>query len=107
MGELKSAIHEIKETNKKLDHKIRNINEQLSNTFSIMFKRLMDLEKENIYKKEDALSDTRSDKDNIILKHMVQLDKTKTKKKLVQQANTKQHKYQCTQCDFKGKNRSL
>ena len=49
VGELKSAIHEIKETNKKLDHKIRNINEQLSNTFSIVFKRLMDLEKENIY----------------------------------------------------------
>ena len=35
---------------------------------------------------------------------MVQLDKTKTKQKLVQEANTKQHKYQCNQCIFKGKN---
>ena len=57
-----------------------------------------------LQKKEDALSDTRSDKDNIILKPVVQLDKTKTKKKLVQEANTKKHKYQCTQCDFMGKN---
>ena len=50
VGELKSAILEIKKTKKKLDHKIRNINEQLSNTFSIVFKRLMDLEKK-IYTK--------------------------------------------------------
>ena len=104
VGELKSAIHENKETNKKLDHKIRNINEQLSNTFSIVLKQLMDLEKENIYKKEAALNDTRLETDNIILKSMVQLDTTKTKKKLVQEANTKKHKYQCNQCNFKGKN---
>ena len=46
-----------------------------------MFKQLVDLEKENTYKKEAASNDTRSETDNILLKPKVKLDKTKTMKK--------------------------
>ena len=44
-AELKCEIFDLKEVNVKLDNSIRSINEQLSNTFSIVFERIMNLEK--------------------------------------------------------------
>ena len=45
IAELKSEIDEFKEVNKKLDNSIKNINEKLSTTFTIVFERILNLEK--------------------------------------------------------------
>ena len=46
IAELKSELDQLKVVNKKLDNSIKNINEQLSTTFSIVFERIINLEKE-------------------------------------------------------------
>ena len=46
VAELKFEIDELKVINKKLDNSIKNINEQLSTTFGIVFERILNLEKE-------------------------------------------------------------
>ena len=46
IAEPKSEIDELKVFNKKVDISIKNINEQLSTTFSIVFERIINLEKE-------------------------------------------------------------
>ena len=69
----------MKETNSRLDSK-KNINEQLGNTFGIVFKGLIDLEKENVNKKEAVLNDISCETDKILSKPMVPLE---IKKKIV------------------------
>ena len=45
IAELKSEIDEFKEVNKKLDNSIKNINEKISTTFTIVFERILNLER--------------------------------------------------------------
>ena len=75
----------MKETNINLGNKIRNINEQLSNTFSIFFKRLRDLEKEVQDKNKASITDMTSEKDISISKPTEPLKKMKTKGKIVKE----------------------
>ena len=103
VSELKAEVHEMKETNIKLGNKIRNINEQLSNTFSIVFQRLRDLEKEVQNKNKAPISNMTSEKDISIPKPTEQLEKIETKRKIVKET-TKRNIHQCNQCNFKGKN---
>ena len=102
VSELKAEVHEMKETNIKLGNKIRNVNEQLSNTFSIVFKRLRDLEKEVQDQNKAAISDMTSEKDIAISKPIEPLEKIDTKGKIVKETR-KQNIHQCNQCNFKTK----
>ena len=104
VAELKSEVHSMKERNNMLEKKIRNINEQLSNTFSIVFKRLIDLERQNLNEKENALNDISSATENVTPEPVVPLEEIKTKKKIVKKTSTKHHTYKCNQCNFKGNN---
>ena len=61
-----------------LENKIRNINEQLSTTFSIVFKTLFNLEKGNLNEKQAALNGSATG--IITLKPEVALEEIKTKK---------------------------
>ena len=67
----------MKENSNKLNNKIRNINEQLSNTFCIVFKRLMDLEKENENRTEAVLNNISYETDKILSKPTVPLEDIK------------------------------
>lgn len=102
--ELKSEIHAMKEKNNMLENKIRNINEQLSTTFSIVFKRLLDLEKGNPNEKQAALNGSATGK--ITSEPEVAFEEIETKKNNVKKKSTKYHKYKCNQCNFTGKNQT-
>ena len=84
--------------------KIRNINEQLSTTFSIVFKRLLDLEKKK-YKWKAGCIKQLSHREYYI-KTWGTLEEIKTKKNNGKKTSTKYHQYKCNQCDFTGKNQS-
>ena len=99
-------MQKLKDKNNKLEYKVKNMSDQLSKTFGIVFSRLMDIEKEQVEQqksvqvKESKVSDTEEE----LLKKAGADDKIKATNKAGKTKGGQQHKNKCDHCDFKGKN---
>ena len=102
---LKSEIDQLKVVNKKLNNSIKNINEQLSTTFSIVFERINNLEKEleEQKSKESVIEKISPEAQANSLSKVKPMKNTAVIKKTVNDKSKKSQEHKCNQCDFKGK----
>ena len=95
MADLKCEIVEMNQANKRLENNISSENEQLTNTFSIVFERIKNLEKVfELQKVKDVVID------NISPEAEAGREQVQSNEKNQSQSITW---HQCNMCDFKGK----
>ena len=104
---LKSEIDQLKVVNKKLNNSIKNINEQLSTTFSIVFERINNLEKELEEQKcrEAVIEKSGPETQAESLAKLKPMKNTEVIKKPGNEKSSISQEHKCTQCDFQGKSK--